>query len=94
MAFLWSRNLFLKPQAQSSDYCTSTLAKQVDARQKANREMSWGITHTEFEKVKESSPPALTKDDRARGFNDSVLFYGFGDDGQGNADSVVSGKSA
>jgi hypothetical protein len=94
MAFLWFRNLFLKPQAQSSDYCTSTLAKQVNAWQKANRKMSWGIMQTEFEKVKESSPPALTKDDWEWGFNGLVLFYGFGDDGQGNSDAVVSGKIA
>ena len=56
--------------------------------------MSWGIMQTEFEKVEASSPPALTIDDRTWGFNGLVLFYGFGDDGQGNSDVVVSGKIA
>jgi hypothetical protein len=92
MAFLWFRNLFLKPQAQSSENCILPLAEQIDAWQKINRKMSWGIMQTGFEKVEASSPPALTKDDRVRGFYGLVLFYGFGDDGQGNSDAVFSGK--
>lgn len=94
MAFLWFRNLFLKPQAQSLENCVLPLAEQIDAWKKANRKMSWRIMQTEFERVKASSPPALTKDDRVWGFNGLVLFYGFGDDGQGNSDAVVSGKIA
>ena len=94
MAFPWFRSLFLKPQAQSSENCTLPLAEQIDAWQKANRKMRWGIMQTEFERVEASSPPALTQDDRVWGFNGLVLFYGFGDDGQGNSDAVLSGKSA
>ena len=90
MAFLWFRNLFLKPQAQSLENCVLPLAEQIDAWKKANRKMSWRIMQTEFERVKASSPPALTKDDRVWGFNGLVLFYGFGDDGQGYWDAVVS----
>ena len=94
MAFLWFRNLFLKSPAQSLDHYTPALAEQSDAWQKANRKMSWGIMHSEFERIEASSPPAPTKDDRVRGFNDRALFYGFGDDGQGNSDAVQSGKIA
>ena len=94
MAFLWFRNLFLKPQAQSSENCIIPLAEQIDAWQKANRKMLWGIIDTEFEGVEASPPPVPTKDDRIWGFNDIVLFYGFGDDGQGNSDAVLSGKIA
>lgn len=94
MAFLWFRNLFLKSQAQSLDKCTLTFTEQINAWQKANRKMSWDIIHTEFERVEASSPPVPTKDDRVWGFKDIVLFYGFGDDGQGNSDAVLSGKSA
>lgn len=56
--------------------------------------MSWDIMRTEFDKVEASSPPAPTKDDRGWGFSGLVLFYGFGDDGQGNSDAVLSGKIA
>jgi hypothetical protein len=94
MAFLWFRNLFLKPQVQFSKNCISTLAEQIDAWQKANRKMNWGIIQTEFERVEASSQSALTKDDQVWGFNGLVLFYGFGDDGKGNSDAVLSGKIA
>jgi hypothetical protein len=94
MAFLWFKNLFLRFVTQSLDNRILTFAGQIDAWQKANRKMNWDIMRTEFDKVEASSPPAPTKDDRVWGFNDLVLFYGFGDDGQGNSDAVLSGKIA
>jgi len=94
MAFLWFKNLFLRFVTQSLDNRILAFAGQIDAWQKANRKMNWDIMRTEFDKVEASSPPAPTKDDRVWGFNDLVLFYGFGDDGQGNSDAVLSGKIA
>jgi len=54
--------------------------------------MSWGIKAEEFEKI--DPLPSLTTFDHKHGFQGIVLFYGFGDDGSGNADAVVSGRLA
>jgi hypothetical protein len=56
--------------------------------------MAWGIKDVEFAKFAAAPPPVLTDDDRNRGFNGIALFYGFGDDGLGDSDSVLSGKLA
>ncbi len=67
-------------------------AEQIKAWKKANRKMKWGITPEEFAVI-EPPPPLLPKD-QADGFIGSVLSYGFGDDGRGNADAVISGRRA
>ena len=54
--------------------------------------MDWGIRKEEFHGI--GIPPSLTDDDLAQGFSGVSLFYGFGDDGSGHADSVLSGKMA
>ena len=54
--------------------------------------MNWGITRDEFERVEASSPQMLNEDDRIQGFIGSALFYGFGNDGYGYSDAVLSGK--
>ena len=54
--------------------------------------MNWGITRDEFERVEASSPQTLNEDDRIQGFIGSALFYGFGNDGYGYSDAVLSGK--
>ena len=54
--------------------------------------MSWCIEKTEFDHIQ--CPPPLTEDDRRQGFIGTVLSYGFGDDGNGNADAVLTGKVA
>jgi hypothetical protein len=54
--------------------------------------VSWGIIREEFER--NGSPPRLTEDDRLDGFMGAILSYGFGDDGQGNSNAVLSGKKA
>ena len=66
--------------------------KQVRAWQKANRKMDWGIKASEFDRIED--PPSLTENDRESGFIGAALFYGFGDDGSGYADPVLSGKVA
>lgn len=68
------------------------IQKQIKAWQKANRKMKWGIKPEVFESIE--VPPTLTEEDRQEGFIGVVLFYGFGDDGFGSADPVLSGKVA
>ena len=92
MALLWFLNLFLRFQPLSNGILS--LAGQTKAWQKANRKMNWSINRSEFEKLDALPPPRLAEEDRAQGFIGSVLFYGFGDDGQGNSDAVFSGNLA
>jgi hypothetical protein len=92
MFFLWFRKLFLKEKPEDHRHLIRPIHKQIKAWHKANRKMGWGIKGEEFDNIGE--PPALTEDDRQHGYIGTVLFYGFGDDGQGNADPVVSGKVA
>ncbi len=66
------------------------LGKQVLVWKKADKKMSWGIKEEIFASI--GQPPPLTQAERKRGFFGPVLFYGFGDDGAGNADCVLSGK--
>ena len=66
--------------------------KQIQAWHKANRRMKWGINREAFENIE--PPPTLTEEDRKQDFIGVILFYGFGDDGSGNADPVLSGKVA
>jgi len=54
--------------------------------------MAWGIKKEEFDNIQ--SPPPLSEDYRSKGFIGVSLFYGFGDDGYGNADPVLPGKVA
>jgi hypothetical protein len=65
---------------------------QILAWEKARRMMSWDIKRQMFERIAE--PPSLTQTERTMGFVGPALFYGFGDDGAGNADCVLSGKTA
>jgi len=68
------------------------LSSQVKAWKKANRKMGWGISEEEFDRI--FALPPLTDEDRQRGYTEEALFYGFGDNGQGHADPVLSGKRA
>jgi hypothetical protein len=68
------------------------VGKQIRAWRKANRKMGWGIRDKEFDHIEE--PPPMTEADRRQGYIDAVLCYGFGDDGAGHADPVLSGKVA
>jgi hypothetical protein len=91
---LRSLNLFSKGAAKGLLDGVMPVAEQIRSWHKANRKMGWGIRRAEFERVAALKQPTPTKDDRVQGFIDSVLFYGFGDDGQGNSDAVLSGKLA
>jgi len=65
---------------------------QAEAWRAAKRKMRWPISDEEFGRV--GGPPALGEGDLAQGFEGVCLFYGFGDDGRGNADPVLSGRLA
>jgi len=68
------------------------ISAQTKSWKKANRRMGWGIRKEEFDKIGEV--PLLMNAERTRGYIGTALFYGFGDDGHGNADPVLSGKLA
>ena len=91
----WLHNRFSKVahKAASEDRLLSA-GEQLRNWSKANRKMEWGINRSEFESLDALPLPMLTDEDRAWGFIGSVIFYGFGEDGQGNADVVLSGKLA
>jgi hypothetical protein len=65
---------------------------QVKAWRKANSKMNWGISPGEFDVLE--VPPMITAEDRRQGFKGAVLFFGFGDDGAGNANVILSGQLA
>jgi len=65
---------------------------QVRAWRKANKKMRWGIKEKEFAELQK--PPELTDLERQQGFIGVALFYGFGDQGGGTSDPVLSGKAA
>lgn len=65
---------------------------QIKAWKKANRKMKWGITEKDFAAI--GPPPPLSPKDQADNFIGPILSYGFGDDGRGNADAVLSGRMA
>jgi len=69
-----------------------TVQEQIKAWRKANRKMGWNITQEEFDKL--VMIPSLTDGEVNQGFIGSALFYGFGDDGSGHSNAVLSGKLA
>jgi hypothetical protein len=91
-AFFSFRNLLQKPKFGKPKDLILSIRKQMDAWRRANRKMGWGIEAEEFQTL--NLPRPLTQEDRIRGFEGIGLFYGFGDDGCGHADAVVSGKLA
>lgn len=68
------------------------LEEQIRAWERANRKMAWGISRQEFTALE--APPEIGREERMEGFTGAALFYGFGDDGQGCADAVLSGRLA
>jgi len=91
--FHFIHNLFLKGNAPPRSAVILPMKEQIKAWRRANQKMGWGIDTGEFEKLGVSSPP-LTDDDPMCGFIGTALFYGFGEDGRGHADAVLSGKLA
>jgi len=92
--FRFIHNIFLKGNPQSRGAIIFPMKEQVKAWRRANQKMGWGIDNNEFEMLEKSFPPPLTDNDQMQGFIGSVLFYGFGEDGHGNSDAVLSGKLA
>jgi hypothetical protein len=66
--------------------------KQFKAWRRANRRMRWGIPSDEYKMI--GQPPPLIAKDVEDGFIGSILSYGFGDDGSGNSDTVLSAQKA
>jgi hypothetical protein len=81
-----------KDKAKDLSHLILPVHKQIRAWHKANRKMKWRIESKAFDRIE--VPLALTEDDRSQGFIGVALFYGFGEDGFGNADPVLSGKVA
>ena len=92
--FIWIQNIFLKNKSAGRHDRVLPMQGQLKAWSKANHKMSWGIENDEFKGIETLLPLPLTDDDRVQGFIGPVLFYGFGDDGQGNSDAVFSGNLA
>ncbi len=82
----------LKAKSKGENLLLLPIDWQVKAWKKANRKMGWGIERREFQKI--VVPPSLTEKDLQDGFRGIGLFYGFGEDGQGNSNPVLSGKLA
>jgi hypothetical protein len=89
---VWLRNLCSKGQPKKGDELILTLPEQIKAWHKANRKMGWNIPQDEFDK--QEVLPSLTDGSVNQEFIGTALFYGFGDDGSGNSDAVLSGKLA
>jgi hypothetical protein len=87
----WIKRLFSKETPEPDDLFVP-VRKQIKAWRKANRKMSWGIVPEEFEKIEPF--PSLTTADYKDGFQGTALFYGFGDDGRGHADPILSARRA
>lgn len=90
--FHFIQNLFSKGSALSQSAIILPLKEQVKSWRRADQKMGWGIDSSEFENLGRSLPPPLTDNDRICGFIGTVVFYGFGEDGRGHADAILSGK--
>ena len=89
---VWLRNLYSKGQPKKGDELILTLQEQIKAWRKANRKRGWNITQEEFDNL--AMPPFIADREVNQGFIGTALFYGFGDDGSGHSDAVLSGKLA
>lgn len=92
MVPLFSKSIRRKPAHEPGEYLNRPVSDQIRSWKKANRRMRWRISKEEFHEVMER---ARSRDEAdVHGFRKVALFYGFGDDGRGNADPVFSGKVA
>lgn len=83
------RWVFSKRGKALRDRLILPLAEQAAAWQRADAKMSWGIDKAAFDRIERPTPGS-----QSEAFVGVGLFYGFGDDGRGNADPVLSGKLA
>ncbi|CAB1080912.1 hypothetical protein D1AOALGA4SA_8580 [Olavius algarvensis Delta 1 endosymbiont] len=68
------------------------MRQQIEAWRHASCKMGWNIHQDEFDQQKIMSSTTNFGEDQ--GFIGTALFYGFGDDGCGNSDAVLSGELA
>ena len=92
--FRFVHNLFLKASSENQEPKILSIKEQIKNWRRADRKMGWGIGNDEFERLEASLVPPLRDNGECNGFIGSALFYGFGDDGRGNSDAVLSGKLA
>lgn len=88
----WLSRLFFPKKSEFTEHVILPIDEQISAWRTASKKMKWDIGEKEF--IGLGSPPPLTDSDLEQGFVGIALFYGFGDDGAGHADSVLSGKKA
>ncbi|HDL20692.1 MAG TPA: hypothetical protein ENH30_05375 [Nitrospirae bacterium] len=86
----WIRNLLSAGKPEGP--VILPMEEQIKAWHTAAQNMTWNIKKDEFNRIE--APPLLTESDLEQGFTGVSLFFGFGDDGTGHADSVLSGKMA
>lgn len=88
----WLSRLFSTKKPEFTEHAMLPIEEQIRAWRRAGKKMKWNIGEKEFNRI--DSPPSLTNSDLEQGFVGVALFYGFGSDSEGNADSVLSGKTA
>ncbi|UCD89885.1 MAG: hypothetical protein JSW04_00125 [Desulfobacterales bacterium] len=91
-ALIFKRDLSLKKKLKEQNDLILPIYKQIEHWQKANKQMSWGIQEDEFDHIGDSFE--ITEKDKKDGFISIILSYGFGEDGLGNSDAILSGKRA
>jgi len=89
---VWLQNLSFKGKPKKGSESILTLPEQLKAWRMANRKMGWNIPQAEFDK--QDIAPLSTDSGLNQGFIGTALFYGFGDDGSGNSNAVLSGQLA
>ena len=89
---VWLRNVYSKGRSKKEDESILTVQEQIKAWRQANRKMGWNIPQDEFKK-QEIMPTSIESTEN-QGFIGTALFYGFGDDGSGNSNAVLSGELA
>jgi hypothetical protein len=89
---VWLRNICSKGKPKKGEESILTMQEQIKAWRHANRKMGWKIPQDEFNNQEITSVSAESTENQ--GFIGTALFYGFGDDGSGNSDAVLSGELA
>ena len=88
----WLNRLLFPKKPEFTEHIILPIKEQLRAWRSASKKMKWDIGEKEFDGL--DSPPPLTDSDLEEGFVGIALFYGFGADSAGHADSVLSGKMA
>jgi hypothetical protein len=91
-AMVFKRDLSLKRKSKKQNGLILPIHMQIEHWRKANKKMSWGIQEEEFDHIGDRLE--ITEKDKKDGFIDTILSYGFGEDGLGNSDPILSGKKA